>query len=58
MFGRLETGELAKVAIGPAGVRAANPAFDVTPAEYISGLLTERGFCKADKASLASRFGR
>jgi methylthioribose-1-phosphate isomerase len=58
VFGRLDTGELARVAIGPAGVHAANPAFDVTPAELIDGLLTDRGFCRADKASLATLFGR
>jgi len=29
--------------IGPAGVQAANPAFDVTPYRYVSGIVTERG---------------
>ncbi|MDD5382685.1 MAG: S-methyl-5-thioribose-1-phosphate isomerase [Candidatus Margulisbacteria bacterium] len=29
--------------ITPKGVRAANPAFDVTPAKYISGIITEAG---------------
>jgi methylthioribose-1-phosphate isomerase len=58
VFGRLESGALARVAIGPVGVQAANPAFDVTPAELIDGLLTDRGFCKANKASLATLFGR
>ena len=58
VFGRLDSAELARVAIGPAGVKAANPAFDVTPAELIDGLLTDRGFCKADKGSLAALFGR
>jgi methylthioribose-1-phosphate isomerase len=28
------------------GVRAANPAFDITPAEYITGIITERGVFK------------
>ncbi len=32
-----------EVAIGPAGSRALNPAFDVTPARLVSGWLTERG---------------
>jgi methylthioribose-1-phosphate isomerase len=27
----------------PAGVRVYNPAFDVTPAELISGIITEKG---------------
>ena len=29
--------------IGPAGVPARNPAFDVTPARYVSALVTEKG---------------
>jgi translation initiation factor eIF-2B subunit alpha/methylthioribose-1-phosphate isomerase len=29
--------------IAPRGARAANPAFDVTPARYITGFITERG---------------
>ncbi len=31
------------VAIAPEGVRVGNPAFDVTPNKYITGLVTERG---------------
>ncbi len=34
------------VAITPAGVRAQNPAFDVTPAKYITVIITERGIIK------------
>jgi methylthioribose-1-phosphate isomerase len=29
--------------IAPAGVRVYNPAFDVTPAELIAGIITEKG---------------
>ncbi|MGH7675252.1 MAG: hypothetical protein ACREMV_08265 [Gemmatimonadales bacterium] len=29
--------------MAPAGVPAANPAFDVTPARYITGYVTDRG---------------
>lgn len=29
--------------LGPEGVAVCNPAFDVTPARYISGIITERG---------------
>jgi methylthioribose-1-phosphate isomerase len=32
-----------KVQIAPEGVRVANPAFDVTPARYISAIITELG---------------
>ncbi|MBM3860423.1 MAG: S-methyl-5-thioribose-1-phosphate isomerase [Verrucomicrobia bacterium] len=32
--------------VTPRGARAANPAFDVTPAKYITGIITERGIHK------------
>jgi methylthioribose-1-phosphate isomerase len=34
---------LGKVQIAPEGVKAANPAFDVTPARYIAAIITEKG---------------
>ncbi|HEX6799423.1 MAG TPA: S-methyl-5-thioribose-1-phosphate isomerase [Ktedonobacterales bacterium] len=34
------------VALAPAGVLAANPAFDVTPAEYITAIVTEAGIAR------------
>jgi eIF-2B alpha/beta/delta-like uncharacterized protein len=37
---------LEKIRISPSGSRAKNPAFDVTPAEYISGIITEKGIIK------------
>jgi methylthioribose-1-phosphate isomerase len=58
MYGRLDNGEVARIAIGPVGVKAANPAFDVTPAELISGILTDRGLCQADKGALRELFGK
>lgn len=33
--------------ITPDGIRAANPAFDVTPNEYVTAIITELGICKA-----------
>jgi translation initiation factor eIF-2B subunit alpha/methylthioribose-1-phosphate isomerase len=35
--------------IAPAGVLAKNPAFDVTPAKYIAGFITEIGILKTDE---------
>ncbi|MBI5695862.1 MAG: S-methyl-5-thioribose-1-phosphate isomerase [Nitrospirae bacterium] len=32
-----------KVCIAPGGVKVANPAFDVTPARYITSIITEKG---------------
>ena len=36
--------------------RAANPAFDVTPARLVTGLITERGICDASERGLAVLF--
>ena len=33
--------------IAPAGVKVANPAFDVTPHRYLSGIITEEGIVRA-----------
>lgn len=33
-----------------------NPGFDVTPADYITGLITERGICQANRGSIKSLF--
>jgi methylthioribose-1-phosphate isomerase len=32
--------------IGPANVPARNPAFDVTPARYVSAIVTEKGLLR------------
>lgn len=39
----VEVTHIKGVQIAPDGVRVANPAFDVTPARYISGIITEKG---------------
>lgn len=41
-----------KVQIAPTATPAANPAFDVTPARLVTGLITERGVCPASHAGL------
>ena len=33
--------------IAPIGVEVANPAFDVTPAQYVSAIITEKGIARA-----------
>ena len=35
------------VPIAPAGIRAANPAFDITPHSYITAIITEKGIIRA-----------
>jgi methylthioribose-1-phosphate isomerase len=43
----------------PAGVQVRNPAFDVTPAELVSALVTEKGVVyRPDQAALRQLFGR
>jgi translation initiation factor eIF-2B subunit alpha/methylthioribose-1-phosphate isomerase len=39
------------VLIAPEGVNGKNPAFDVTPARYISGFITENGILEPDEIS-------
>jgi methylthioribose-1-phosphate isomerase len=35
------------VRIAPLGVKVGNPAFDVTPAKYVTGIVTENGIAYA-----------
>jgi methylthioribose-1-phosphate isomerase len=44
--------------IVPPGVKVRNPAFDVTPAEWISGIVTERGFTGKEIARSLAAFSR
>jgi len=45
-------GKFAEVTIAPGGTPVANPAFDVTPAELVTGLVTEKGVVRATEAEL------
>ena len=54
--GRLAGGGVATVAITPEGSAASNPAFDVTPARLVTGLITERGIAEATEAGLGRLF--
>ena len=51
-----------RVLVTPRGSKAANYGFDVTPARLITGLITERGICKANykgiKKLFADKLGR
>ena len=46
MWGLADDGGHARVLISGKGSSARNPAFDVTPAEYITGFITEKGLIK------------
>jgi methylthioribose-1-phosphate isomerase len=44
--------------IGPKGVRAFNPAFDVTPSKYVTAIITEKGLVKPPyRAGIRRIFG-
>ena len=45
-----------KVRLTPPDSPAANYAFDVTPAELVTGLITERGICEASEKGLLALF--
>jgi len=56
MTGRLDNGGIARIEIGAPGSPAANPAFDITPAGLVTGLITERGTCAASRDGLLSLY--
>jgi methylthioribose-1-phosphate isomerase len=54
--GRTADGTIATVRVAPMDSPAANPAFDVTPARLVTGLITDRGRCDASAEGLLSLF--
>ncbi|MET0481944.1 MAG: S-methyl-5-thioribose-1-phosphate isomerase [Aestuariivirgaceae bacterium] len=54
--GRSADGAMVSVQLSAPGSPAANPAFDVTPARLITGLITERGICAASEEGLLSLY--
>ena len=54
--GRTADGTVTTVRVTPLESAAANPAFDVTQARLITGLITERGRCDASAAGLRGLF--
>ncbi|MGP3695932.1 S-methyl-5-thioribose-1-phosphate isomerase [Rhodobacter sp. NSM] len=54
--GKAPDGTVLSVQISPDGTGARNPAFDVTPAALVTGLVTERGICAADARAMAAMF--
>ena len=49
-------GNIRKIQIYPKNSTTLNLAFDVTPAKYITGLITEKGLCSASKEGLYKLF--
>jgi methylthioribose-1-phosphate isomerase len=56
LTGRTADGRLETVRVVAEGSAAANPAFDVTPARLVTGLITERGRCEASEAGLLALY--
>ena len=49
-------GKLKKVMIYPKKSKTMNLAFDVTPAKYVTGLITEKGICEASTDAIQKMF--
>jgi methylthioribose-1-phosphate isomerase len=54
--GQTADGRIETVRIVPDGSPVANYGFDVTPARLVTGLITERGVLKPDRAALSAAF--
>ena len=52
----LDKDGITSVMICPQTSPAANFAFDVTPAKYVAGFITERGICKATEEDIRRLF--
>jgi len=53
--GKVE-GEIKSILICPETTPALNYGFDVTPAKYVTGLITERGICEASEEGIKALF--
>jgi methylthioribose-1-phosphate isomerase len=51
-----DRGQAASVRIAPEGAHAANPAFDVTPARLVTGIITDHGIAPASRRGLADLY--
>jgi methylthioribose-1-phosphate isomerase len=49
-------GKMEKVLICPENARAVNYGFDITPARLITGLITEKGICRATEKAIEELF--
>lgn len=52
LHGQTKDGNIKKIRVASPGSTALNPAFDVTPAKYISGLITSKGIIDANNESI------
>jgi len=54
--GLARDGSPAQVRVTPETSAAANPAFDITPARLVTGIITERGIAQASESALARMY--
>jgi len=54
--GRAGDGRIAEVEVVAPGSPVANPAFDVTPARLVTGIITERGVATASRSGLLALY--
>ncbi|MEN8155823.1 MAG: S-methyl-5-thioribose-1-phosphate isomerase [Bacteroidota bacterium] len=53
-----EKNSSSRIRVIPASSKVANPGFDITPARLVTGLITEKGICKADEDEIRALFGK
>ena len=53
-----ENHNIKKILIYPKKSKAMNLAFDITPAKYITALITERGICEASEKGIKKLFNK
>ena len=56
--GKDENNNIKKVLIYPETSKSMNLAFDITPAKYVTGLITEKGICEASTEGLRKMFNK
>ena len=56
MEGLDENGNVKKIQIYSQKSKSMNLAFDVTPAKFVTGLITEKGICEASTEGLKRLF--
>ncbi len=54
--GLLNNKDIVSIRVCPEKTEAINYAFDITPAELVSGLITEKGICKAEEKEIQKLF--
>ena len=54
MSGMTFTGQIETISITTEGIAAANPAFDVTPARYVTGIITDQGVVSPERQAIAA----